>query len=59
VAVASGILHSLGFKSDGNLWAWGRNNLGALGLGDNNNRLSPVQVPKFNFHRAVVIPLMD
>jgi len=31
-------------KSDGTLWAWGRNNSGALGLGDTTQRTSPVQV---------------
>lgn len=59
VSVAAGQYHSLGLKADGTLWAWGRNNLGALGLGDNTNRLIPAQVPRFNPHRAAVIPLMD
>ena len=31
-------------KTDGTLWSWGRNTHGQLGLGDNNNRSSPVQV---------------
>jgi alpha-tubulin suppressor-like RCC1 family protein len=31
-------------KTDGTLWAWGRNNDGTLGLGDTTNRYSPVQV---------------
>ena len=31
-------------KSDGTMWAWGRNNSGANGLGDTTSRSSPVQV---------------
>jgi alpha-tubulin suppressor-like RCC1 family protein len=31
-------------KSDGTLWSFGRNNSGALGLGDTTQRTSPVQV---------------
>ena len=31
-------------KTDGTLWAWGKNNYGQLGLSDGNNRHSPVQV---------------
>jgi alpha-tubulin suppressor-like RCC1 family protein len=32
------------FKPDGGLYSWGRNNFGALGLGDTTNRSSPNQV---------------
>jgi len=32
-------------KTDGTLWVWGYNYLGRLGLNDNANRSSPVQVP--------------
>jgi alpha-tubulin suppressor-like RCC1 family protein len=31
-------------KTDGTLWAWGDNDNGALGLGDEVHRSSPVQV---------------
>jgi len=34
----------LAIKTDGTLWAWGKNNGGQLGLGDITNRSSPVQV---------------
>ena len=37
--------HSTAVKTDGTLWTWGRNNRGQLGLGDINDRSSPVQVP--------------
>lgn len=36
---------SAAIKTDGTLWTWGYNALGALGLGDVVNRSSPVQVP--------------
>jgi alpha-tubulin suppressor-like RCC1 family protein len=34
----------LAVKTDGTLWTWGSNGHGQLGLGDTNNRSSPVQV---------------
>ena len=45
-AISAGYKHSLALKTDGTLWAWGKNynNNGTLGLGDNINRSSPVQV---------------
>ena len=33
VMVSAGVYHSLAVKSDGSLWAWGRNNWGQLGNG--------------------------
>ncbi|GDX40608.1 hypothetical protein LBMAG21_09000 [Armatimonadota bacterium] len=36
--------HSLALKSDGTVWAWGRNQYGALGDGTNTARSTPVQV---------------
>ena len=35
---------SLAIKTDGTLWAWGRNSNGCLGLGNGTNYSSPVQV---------------
>ena len=39
-----GYYHSLSTKSDGALWAWGKNNFGQAGFGDVISRSSPVQV---------------
>jgi alpha-tubulin suppressor-like RCC1 family protein len=36
--------HSLALKTDGTLWAWGRNDLGQLGDGTDQERFTPVQV---------------
>jgi alpha-tubulin suppressor-like RCC1 family protein len=33
-----------GIKTNGELWTWGKNNLGQLGFGDTTDRTSPVQV---------------
>jgi alpha-tubulin suppressor-like RCC1 family protein len=55
VAVAAGYFHSLGIKADGSLWAWGGNDRGQLGLGDDNTteQDSPVQVGSDNNWVAV------
>lgn len=42
--VSCGERHTSAVKTDGTLWAWGRNDSGRLGLGDTTNRSSPVQV---------------
>ena len=44
VAIAGGGGHSLALKSDGTVWAWGRNEDGQLGDGTTTSRLTPVQV---------------
>ena len=39
--------NTLALKTDGTMWAWGKNNVGQLGQGnrDNDNISSPVQIP--------------
>jgi alpha-tubulin suppressor-like RCC1 family protein len=44
MAVAAGNWHSLALRSDGSVWAWGRNNYGQLGDGSTQQRSTPVQV---------------
>ena len=40
--------HSIAVKSDGRLWAWGRNNYGQVGDGTTTDSLSPVQIGSDN-----------
>ncbi len=42
--VSGGLYHTLTIKADGTLWACGRNVFGQLGVGDNTDRSTPVQV---------------
>ncbi len=42
-----------GLKTDGTLWTWGRNLSGSLGIGDNTNRSSPVQVGSTKIWKSV------
>ncbi|NPC78033.1 hypothetical protein HPC49_07175 [Pyxidicoccus fallax] len=42
--VASGRFHSVALKSDGTVWAWGRNGSGQFGDGTTTHRSTPVQV---------------
>jgi len=44
VNVSVGNVHSLALKSDGTLWAWGRNNFGQLGDGSKTDHLFPVEI---------------
>jgi alpha-tubulin suppressor-like RCC1 family protein len=42
--ISAGNAHSLGLKSNGTLWAWGRNDLGQLGDGSTTQRNTPMQI---------------
>lgn len=44
MAISAGSHHGLGIRSDGRLYAWGRNGNGQLGVGDNEDRSSPTPV---------------
>jgi len=44
VMIDGGEFHTLALKSDGTVWAWGRNNYGQLGDGTLETRNRPVQV---------------
>lgn len=39
--------HSLAMRTNGEVWAWGRNNYAQLGLNDLTDRLVPVKIPNF------------
>ena len=43
-AIAAGAQHTIALKSDGTLWAWGRNNDGQLGVGTDANKATPTQI---------------
>jgi alpha-tubulin suppressor-like RCC1 family protein len=42
--VITGYYHTLALKSDGSLWAWGRNDRGQLGDGTNDDKMAPVKI---------------
>jgi len=44
VAVSAGGHHNMAIRSDGSLWAWGRNELGQVGDGTTENRMTPVRI---------------
>jgi alpha-tubulin suppressor-like RCC1 family protein len=45
VAISAGADHSLALTADGRVYAWGENYVGQLGLGDEDARFAPVEVP--------------
>ncbi|AEC02284.1 fimbrillin family protein [Parasphaerochaeta coccoides] len=53
-AVSAGNTHTMILKKDGTLWATGGNGSGQLGVGDNNNRITPVQVTDMGSDVAAV-----
>lgn len=53
MALSAGWDHSLAIKSDGTVWAWGRNWVGELGNGGNTDSNIPVQVPGLSQVRAI------
>tara|TARA_Y100001963_G_C6714774_1_gene416075 strand:+ start:34 stop:1218 length:1185 start_codon:yes stop_codon:yes gene_type:complete len=50
----NGARHQLAIKTDGTLWAWGRNEHGQLGLGNKTYYSSPVQIPGTTWNYVVV-----
>ncbi|MCX7710659.1 MAG: hypothetical protein N2484_12530 [Clostridia bacterium] len=52
-AIASGGDHNLVIKSDGTVWAWGRNDRGQLGNGSNTESNVPIQVNNMNLLNGV------
>lgn len=51
--IAAGEAHSLAIKSDGTVWAWGRNNFGQLGDGSNTNSSTAIQISSFSGVTAI------
>jgi len=52
-SIAAGGSHNLAVRADGSLWAWGSNDYGQLGLGDNVDRAAPTQVGSATDWQAV------
>jgi len=44
VQVSSGTMHTLALRDDGSLWAWGRNDVGQLGLGNTTDHTTPQRI---------------
>lgn len=42
--VSAGFYNAAAIRNDGSVWTWGFNERGALGVGDNTNRNSPVKI---------------
>jgi alpha-tubulin suppressor-like RCC1 family protein len=45
IGIAAGVVHSLAWKADGTVWAWGNNSFGQLGDGTTTQRATPIEVP--------------
>ena len=50
VAIAAGGAHSLALTDTGTLYAWGWNEYGQLGTGDQEDRSTPTRLPAFPPH---------
>ncbi len=53
--LAMGAGHTLMVGDDGSVWAWGQNDYGQLGLGDNTERLIPVKIEGLSNITAVAV----
>ncbi len=45
IAISAGDLHSMALKSNGTVWTWGKNAVGALGDGTLIDKIIPIQIP--------------
>ena len=50
IAFGKGLGHGLALRSDGSVWAWGRNDAGQIGDGSTTTRLAPVAVAGLNLN---------
>ena len=48
IYISAGSRHSMAIDRDGNIWVWGDNTEGKLGIGDTNNRLYPTLIIREN-----------
>ena len=53
IAIAAGYQFSLALKSDGTVYAWGRNQEGQLGDGTTTQRTTPIQIPNLSGIAAI------
>ena len=53
--VAAGLTHTVAVKSDGSVWAWGRNNCGQLGNSSQATSNTPIQVPGLGNVKAISV----
>ncbi|MBF0450216.1 MAG: hypothetical protein HQK75_05900, partial [Candidatus Magnetomorum sp.] len=51
--VAAGNEHNIALKASGQVWSWGRNTEGQLGLADNSDRYTPVMIPGLNMVQQI------
>jgi hypothetical protein len=56
--VAAGTDHILALKSDGTVWAWGKNTYGQLGNGDTNDTEYPAKVHSRSVMTAMKLNLL-